>query len=214
MDKTKAFSLSRPWYGILSGGHVPEMFKATVSDAFGLRERVTCCFAEPAFSSIGFIRTACSLLPVKTGKPADFVAKLFLPLFRWSIGRKEANVFTASAEDGALHMVDDKFDGHMQEQKQSFLKHGEHQKSKYHGKLRTKFDRMALSMHVANTACEWLRRAAFTSPNPAGFNIDGDWCPLFTVDEVICQNVLKLTYMLAEHCEDCWKIFRFRKGWP
>ena len=36
MEKTRAFSVTTPWYGFLVGAHVPEMFRALTSDSFGL----------------------------------------------------------------------------------------------------------------------------------------------------------------------------------
>ena len=47
MDKAKAFTVESPWFGFIAGAHIPETYKATLHDAFGLRERFTVSFAEP-----------------------------------------------------------------------------------------------------------------------------------------------------------------------
>ena len=47
LDKSKAFTCTSPWFGIFSGGHVPELYQATQTDHFGLRKRLTCTFAIP-----------------------------------------------------------------------------------------------------------------------------------------------------------------------
>lgn len=60
MDKSRAFSVEAPWFGFIAGAHIPEIFKATLSDAFGLRERLTVSFAEPQWLTIREIREACS----------------------------------------------------------------------------------------------------------------------------------------------------------
>lgn len=77
------------------------------------------------------IRDACAKLPVASGKPRPFVAGLFYPPLLWSVGRNQGEAFTADPNDGAGNL-----------QRQDFLQPGHHQTSKYHGKLRTKFDRV------------------------------------------------------------------------
>lgn len=32
MDKARAFTIQQPWYGVLAGGHVPELYESTVQD--------------------------------------------------------------------------------------------------------------------------------------------------------------------------------------
>lgn len=183
MDKSRAFSVDRPWYAICAGAHVPELFKATLNDTFGLRERLTACFAEPLWLSIKDIRRACALLPVPSRKPVDFVAGLFFPLLRWSVARGDSAVgtFEASDVDGALELVDQKFDGHMDNQKDCFLRPGSHQQAKYHGKLRTKFDRMALSTHVLDLICCAFKDA---TSDPL-LNLGEEWAPQFTVTQIL-----------------------------
>jgi hypothetical protein len=62
--------------------------------------------------------------------------------------------FYPHTTDGALQAVDEKFDGHMSLQQEAFLQPGEHEVSKKHGKLRTKFDRLALAMHLLSELCK------------------------------------------------------------
>ena len=59
MDKTRAFTINKPWYGILAGAHIPELFHATLQGHFGLRERLTACFELPTFLTIQTIRNSC-----------------------------------------------------------------------------------------------------------------------------------------------------------
>ena len=55
--------------------------------------------------------------------------------------------------DGAQALVDENFDEHMAMQQDAFLQPGRHEEAKYHGKLRTKFNRMALALHVLQAVC-------------------------------------------------------------
>eukprot|EP00959_Pyramimonas_sp_CCMP1952_P203650 4258412-Pyramimonas_sp.AAC.1 len=41
MEKRRAFEVKDPWWGLIAGGHVPELHKAIVNDHFGFRQRVT-----------------------------------------------------------------------------------------------------------------------------------------------------------------------------
>jgi hypothetical protein len=45
MDKSRAFDVETPWYGILAGGHIPEVFKATLQATLVFVRAVTlsCC---------------------------------------------------------------------------------------------------------------------------------------------------------------------------
>lgn len=80
MDKTRAFTIERPWYSILAAGHVPEMFQATQRDAFGLRGRLTVCVPHPRFQPLRDIIAACQSLCVPSKKPEDFLAGLLYPV--------------------------------------------------------------------------------------------------------------------------------------
>ncbi|CAK0862761.1 unnamed protein product, partial [Prorocentrum cordatum] len=166
MDKARAFSVDAPWFGFIAGAHIPETFKATINDAFGLRERLTASFAEPQWLTIRQIREACAQLPVRSRKPADFVAGLLLPLFKW------------------------------------------HQESKYHGKLRTKFDRMALSTHALHVVCQRFRE----STAPAQYRLDDNWAHNFSAPPVVSKKAVAMAYLLAEKCEHTWKILDFARN--
>ncbi|CAK0832518.1 unnamed protein product [Prorocentrum cordatum] len=207
MDKARAFSVDAPWFGFIAGAHIPETFKATINDAFGLRERLTASFAEPQWLTIRQIREACAQLPARSRKPADFVAGLLLPLFKWSVSRK-GEFFKASTEGGASELVDNKFDGHMDLQRQCFLQPGRHQESKYRGKLRAKFDRMALSMHALHVVCQRFRE----STAPAQYRLDDNWAHNFSVPPVVSKKAVAMAYLLAEKCEHTWEILDFARN--
>ena len=208
MDKSRAFTVERPLFGFIAGAHIPEIFKATINDYFGLRERLTASFEEPMWLSIREIREACARLATTSRKPVDFMAGLLLPLFRWSVSRDDGQDFSASEDDGAIQLADVKFDGHMDLQRQSFLKPGRHQESKYHGKLRTKFDRMALAMHALHVLCKAFKEASAA----LAFTVDGDWAPNFSLPLVISKNAIEMSYLLAEKCERIWKILDFARS--
>ena len=53
-----------------------------------------------------------------------------------------------------------KFDGHMELQRQSFLRPGRQQESKYHGKIRTKFDLVALWMHALHVVWQSFKESS------------------------------------------------------
>ena len=108
---------------------------------------------------------------------------MLLPLFKWSVSREDGQDFEASGDDGARDLADVKFDGHMDLQRQSFLQPGQHQQSKYHGKLRTKFDRMALAMHALYVLCKKFKDASTGAV--AAFTVDNNWAPDFSMPLVI-----------------------------
>ena len=212
MDKSRAFSVLSPWFGIIAGGHVPEMFKATQADSFGLRERLTVSFAEPQWKTMRELRAACAKLPVESQRPQDFVASLFFPVAAWSVGRKRPDVFKPSTDDGAQTMMDEKFDAHMDMQKQCFLQPGQHERAKYHGKLRTKFDRMVLAMHVLHVVCSGWKQAAGDAAVAVDAWMDNDWCPQLEVGTTVPKQVVAMAYILAEHCECTWRILDFARS--
>lgn len=57
--------------------------------------------------------------------------------------------FVPCPTDGAQTLVDANFDEHMEMQHDAFLQPGRHEEAKYHGKLRAKFIRMALSLSMS-----------------------------------------------------------------
>ena len=127
-------------------------------DIIGLRQRLTVVYARPLFMEIGEIRQACHQLPEDLSwRPAPFVAALLFPLIALSL-KKEAAVDTESAvdstvgtvfypaEDGARDLIDSKFNARNQKQKGCFLQPDSHHLSKYHGKLKTKYDRMLTNL--------------------------------------------------------------------
>lgn len=80
MDKSRAFSIERPWYSILAAGHVPEMVQATLRDAFGLRGRLTVCVPQPRFQRLSDVLDACAELSARSHAPEDFFAALLYPV--------------------------------------------------------------------------------------------------------------------------------------
>ena len=211
MDKHRAFTVENPWLGFITGGHVAETFKATVKDVFGFRQRVTALYGEPLWLSLEDIRAACEQLPLQNSrKPADFVATLLLPLLRWSLTH-DTLTFAASAADGAQQRTAQNFNAHVDMQKEAYLQPGQHEEARFHGKLRTKFDRMVLSVHVLRTVCvSW---AAYLRAEPAGATVGTDWCPDFDVPRDISVNVVEFAYLFADHAESVWKVLDFaRRG--
>ena len=85
MDKTRAFTIPRPWYSILAAGHIPKTFAATSKDVFGLRQRLTVCVPTPSWKKLDEIDTACQQLPVAPHEPADFLAALCYPVLNYSL---------------------------------------------------------------------------------------------------------------------------------
>jgi len=130
MDKTRAFTVHRPWFGCCSGGQIPEMHRATAQDAFGLRQRVTAVYGPPKWSTIAAIRLACWQLPTQSKKPVQFMTDLCYPLLRWAVGR-EGMTFVPCPTDGAQTFVDANLDEHMEMQHDAFLQPGRHEEAKY-----------------------------------------------------------------------------------
>lgn len=92
MDKTRAFTIDRPWYSILAAGHVPEVFNATCRDAFGLRGRLTICVPHPKFQTLEEVVAACNELCVPSHTPADFLAALLYPVLEDSLKHAEGDM--------------------------------------------------------------------------------------------------------------------------
>jgi hypothetical protein len=206
MDKTRAFTVQRPWFGCCSGGYIPEMHRATAQDAFGLRQRVTAVYGPPKWSTIAAIRLACSTLPTPSKKPAQFIAGLCYPLLRWAVGR-EGMTFVPCPTDGAQTFVDANFDEHMEMQHDAFRQLGRHEEAKYHGKLRAKFNRMALSLHVLQAVCAAWRSTADAT------DIADTWGLDFQADAQIPKQVFEFAYAFCDHAEKVWELLDFaRKG--
>jgi hypothetical protein len=153
MDKSKAFTVINPWLSTITGAHVPETYKATKKDVFGFGQRVTALFGEPLWLTMAETRRNCELLPIASHKPADFLAAVLFPLLLWSVKQPEL-VYQASVEDGARAVADANFDSHVSMQRDAFCQPGRHDEAKYHGKLRTKFDRTVLAVHFLNSICK------------------------------------------------------------
>ena len=205
MDKTRAFEVVNPWFGCLCGGHVPELFHATLKDTFGLRQRVTAVFGHPLWLSIQEIRAACEELPVPSRKPQHFVAGLVFPALRWSV-KRTGMTFRASNADGASTLADRNFNQHVEAQKDAFLQYGRQDEAKYHGKLRTKFDRLVLALHVLNALC-----AAWRS-QPDQSDISSDWGLDFAASEEIQHSVVKAAYAFCDHAESIWQLLDFARA--
>eukprot|EP00439_Symbiodinium_sp_Y106_P060905 s1269_g9.t1 len=100
--------------------------------------------------------------------------------------------------------------------------------SKPHGKLRTKFDRLVLPMHLVNGCCGQATNEAATE----GFALDGpdlrfaqthtqllahpsmfggDWGQDFNPSSLVQKHVDEVTYALRENFEEIWKLLDFAK---
>lgn len=117
MEKSRAFSVYSPWFGSCCAGHVPELFRATKDDVFGLRDRCTISYGEPRWMPIEEIRQACYDLPVDDNKPETFLAGLAYPVLRDSVNRPGR---TYKAVGEAQKIVDGNFDEHLAMQKVGF----------------------------------------------------------------------------------------------
>ena len=198
MDKAKAFTVPEPWLGIITAGHISESFKATQKDIFGFRQRITCLFGEPLWLTMAQTRSNYQKLPIASHKPAEFLAALMFPLLVWSV-KQDRLVYTASTTDGARDVADANFDGHVSCQQEAFLRPGRHEDARYHGKLRTKFDRVTLAAHFLSSICKSF--VALMAANPAGHVLEmkKNWCPYFSVLGIVGRKI-------HIHCGNlsCW----------
>ena len=128
-----------------------QMRKSTLQDVFGLRQRITGVFGHPQWSTIAQIRAACARLPTE----AHTMAGLCYPLLRWSVGRNGATFKPWDPDDGAQQRVDANFDEHVAMQRDAFSQPGRHDEAKYHGKLRTKFNRLVARLLLLFKASFW-----------------------------------------------------------
>lgn len=220
MDKSKAYSVMKPFFGFLCGAHVPDMFKATSHDTFGLRDRVTGIFTRPTFATIDEIRAACDRLPVPDRTPWNFIASLCLPVLRWSLATPTL-VMKPNPDDGAAAVCDRNFNQHVSMQEDTFLRPGLHNEAKYHGKLRTKFERLNLPLHVLDAVCKaWKAREAHlqqlvreNAEVVPAYALSGEWCSNFSADPIVAKTVITFAHKFADHCEHIWKVLDFaRKG--
>ena len=158
-----------------------------MQDTFGLRQRLTVAFAPPTWLPLHEIRAACSRLPPNARRPGDFLASLLFPLLFLSLRRDRESLvapgaappgytFWPNQDDGAQDLVDQKFDFRMAKQKETFLVHDQHDTAKYHGKMRTKFDRLVLAIHYVHHIC-----IHFLQKQAAGVDILG-WILSFAVN--------------------------------
>lgn len=230
MDKTRAFTIDRPWYSILAAGHVPEVFNATQRDAFGLRGRLTICVPHPKFQTLEEVVAACNELCVPSHTPADFLASLLYPVLEDSLKHAEGDILMflpcvdfafgffavgscfreaeissrilmmeplqlcsrtsmhpayklpAFAVEVCLSLLDrgtwrffvflqwqKHFEAHMTLQEEAYCRRGEHEVSKKHGKLRTKYNRFAWGVHVLTELCQLFLRCR----EQEGFAMEG-----------------------------------------
>jgi hypothetical protein len=207
LEKTRAFTIPSPWLSILAAGHIPEVFKAMLHDKLGLRDRLTVAFPMPTWRTIAAIREACSRLPVPTHAPEDYLAALLYPCFKNSLQR-EGIPYTANVEDGAMATVDEKFDSHMSLQQDHFLKPHQQELAKKHGKLRTKFDRLVIAVHLLYTYCVALTAAKQQPP----FDMQGRWGQNVRPAPTISKPVVQMAYLLCEYFEQVWDLLDFSRA--
>lgn len=96
---------------------------------------------------------------MKCHTPEGFIAALLYPVLQNSLKSPGGRVFKPHPTDGASDLVDEKFNVHMKLQEDSFLVPGQHETSKKHGKLRTKFDRLVICVHLLNTYAKAFKQA-------------------------------------------------------
>ena len=166
------------------------------------------------------IRANCKKLPIESHKPAYFLAALMYPLFLWSLKHAKLE-YTAEENDGALAKADENFDGHVALQKEAFLQPGKHDDARYHGKCRTKFDRVVLSTHLLNSICCAFKMfmaapvdAAHggdvgVEPPPRMLKEKRNWCQDFHVPKKIAKNVVECGYHFGDHSEEVWNKLDF-----
>lgn len=103
--------------------------------------------------------------------------------------------------------MDDKFDSHMSLQQESFLKPRQQDISKKHGKMRTKFDRLVIAVHLLNTYCGAFQDAK----GQAAFDMEGTWGQDVDPAAQVPLSVVEMTYLLCEHFEKIWDYLDFAR---
>lgn len=115
--------------------------------------------------------------------------------------------FVPCSTDGAQDLVDQNFDERAAMQRDAFLQPGQHEEAKYHGKLRTKFSRMALSLHALQALCAAWRQSADAN------DVTDTWGMDFQVATQIPKTVFQFAYALCDYAEVVWQLLDFaRKG--
>jgi hypothetical protein len=211
MDRSKAFTVENPWYGFIAGGHVEELAKATAHDSFGLRQRILTSFGSPEWATLQDIRVACEDLPVQSHVPEDYIAGLLFPVIRWAVSQSSGTEYEADREDGARDTCESNFDEHVEHQRDAFLQPGQHENARTHGKLRTKFDRLTLSLHVAEAIAEKAYVAEAAHTGDGAFDVGQDWCPNFNPGYIIHNSSFLFAYAFGATCENIWKILDFSR---
>jgi hypothetical protein len=215
MQQSKSFTMWRPFFSFCAGGHLWELLLRLMRDIIGLRQRLTVVYARPLFMEIAQIRAACQQLPdTVKHKPAPFVAALLFPLLAISLKKEAESVeaedlceitlgttYVPSIADGAAALVDAKFDARNKKQEGCYLVPETHHLSKYHGKLKTKYDRMILGLLYLNTLAEhYFKMKAdgigmMAAEYVTKFSLPGKDVPI---------RVVQFCYLLADHCEMTW----------
>ncbi|CAK0883527.1 unnamed protein product, partial [Prorocentrum cordatum] len=178
MDKARAFCILRPWLSIATAGHCPEIFKAMLTDKMGSRQRLTVAFPRPTWRTIAQIRGACARLPVPSHTPEDYLAALLCPVLQNSLKR-----------GGAAYKAN----------QETSLKHG---------KLRAKFDRLVISLHLLNTYCVAFKAARVAR----GFSMEGAWGHDVNPSATIPNNVVEMAYFLCAHFEETREFLDFARA--
>jgi hypothetical protein len=81
--------------------------------------------------------------------------------------------------------------------------------AKYHGKLRTKFNRLTIAMHSLSAVCTAWRKHRADNPDSL---VDAAWGADFVVPGNITNAVFQFSYALADHCEKTWAILDFARS--
>ena len=90
VDKSRAFTVQRPWRGIVVAGHVLEVYKATVNDHSGLRQRLFVLDPDDVlWLALDGIDAHSQRLPVESHDPAQCLASLLFPVLLWSVKTKD-----------------------------------------------------------------------------------------------------------------------------
>ena len=92
-------------------------------------------------------------------------------------------------------------------QQESFLKPRQQDISKKHGKMRTKFDRLVIAVHLLNTYCGAFEDAK----GQAAFDMEGTWGQDVDPAAQVPLPVVQMTYLLCEHFEKIWDYLDFAR---
>ena len=216
MNGAKAFTVEHMFFSICNAGHIPEIYEALQGgDAFGLRQRLTVLAPRPTFQKAAFIRAACAALPVPSHKPEEFVASLLFPLMFWSVVVKRdcATCFVPCEADGALALIDGKFDFRTQKQGECYSVDGLHEDCKAQGKMKHKYDRAVFALHYVEAVCQYFMDRCGAATFDSTSMQSTEYIAQFSVPLEVPRRVFEFGYWFAGQAEAHWSFLDLsRKG--